>query len=149
MTFAVPIQDPLIQAVVSEFCRRLSPRGQIAWIAETGSKVVLVHVSTRARMATAAIASRDLPSVGIEEANPWRLILIDAVSTRGAMDETRRRTLARKLRRPGLGLIFVSAFQTRADLTILAKPPWGTVAWFADEPDHFIEFNGGRIRSRR
>lgn len=140
------IQDSLIRAVVSEFRRRLAPRGHIAWIAEAGSEVALLSDSLRASVATSALSAFDLPNVGIEEASSCRLILIDATSARSPIDDNRREMLQRKLGIAGLELVFVSAFRSRSELARLAVPAWGTRAWFADEPDHFIEFDGGCIR---
>src|SRR6266550_1782288 len=104
-------QDPLIRAVVSDFHRPLVPRGEIAWVAEAGSLPVVGRISERARDATATLAPDDWPNVGIEEAQAGRLILVDAVSARGPMDEHRRTILEQTFSWPGLDLILVSAFK--------------------------------------
>ena len=42
-------------------------------------------------------------------------------------------------------VVFVIAFLNRKEFQRLVRAvPWGTVAWFAEEPDHMIHFNGDR-----
>jgi adenine-specific DNA-methyltransferase len=51
--------------------------------------------------------------------------------------------LARVFGGCGLGLVFANAFKSRQELQgLLDEPPWGTAAWFANEPEHMIHFNG-------
>ena len=91
------------------------------------------------------LGANELPSVGIEEQLTGRAILIDTERRCGALDAARRTAIEHKLRSVGVQLVFVCAFRARSDLAAVAEPPWQTVAWFSDEPDHYIEFNSGRI----
>ena len=146
MDFTLGIQDPLVLAVVSEFRRGFARRGQLAWVVDTGPELAFVSMSPLARCVTASVSLIDLPNVGIEESESRRLILIDAASAHGALDENRRKMLALKIGRPALELVFVTAYRDRSELTLLTELPWGTTAWFKNEPGHFIDFNGGSIR---
>lgn len=141
--------NPITRAVILEFGQRFAPQGEIAWVAESASAVNFVHTSHRMRHALAAIQSRDFPTVAIDESGSGRLILVDVAAVRGAMGESRRTLLARTLGHTARELIYVNAFRRRSDLATLARAPWGTVAWFADEPDHFIVFDGRSVRAPR
>ena len=89
---------------------------------------------------------RDLPNVVIHAPKKDRLFLIDVANIRGPMSLLRREALAHAFRECRAGLIFVTAFSSRHELKeSLSEFPWETVGWFAQEPDHLIQFDGRRL----
>lgn len=147
MNAAEIIDDPLIRAIVLEFHRKFANRGGIAWVVDSSGKLVFASSSPVAQRVAASVPPIELPNVGVEDIESRRLILIDAVNVRGVIDHDRRMALARQPSFGAIELVFVSAFRSRSELALMSKPPWGTSAWFANEPDHSIEFNGGRMKS--
>jgi hypothetical protein len=88
----------------------------------------------------------DLTNIVIYDEERHWLILIDVPRIRGQMNSKRYAILKHKFRGCGLSLVFVNAFKDRGELgDWLFDLPWQTAAWFAEEPDHMIHFNGSRF----
>jgi len=78
-------------------------------------------------------------------AKNW-LLLVEAVTSHGPIDEKRRDELAKLFNRSTAGLLYVSAFATKDDLTRYAEEiAWKTEVWIAETPTHMIHFNGERL----
>lgn len=149
MEIASNIHDPLIRAVVHDFLKRFVPQGQIAWIVGASEDFATIGETAKAQKVIATIARADLPSIGIQDIGGGRLILVDRALGHRPNFASCCKTLAQIFGLAETELVFVNAYRTRSDLANCALPPWGTVAWFADEPDHYIDFNGGRFWPRR
>jgi hypothetical protein len=82
--------------------------------------------------------------VYVREKN-W-LVLIEAASSHGPVDEKRYGELSELFRDSTAGLVFVSCLPSRAELRKYLKDiAWETDVWCADEPTHLIHFNGDRF----
>jgi hypothetical protein len=149
IAIASGIDESLTRAVVDDFRRRFVPQGKIAWIVGTSEVAVAVGDSAEAKQAVAAIGPAELPGVGIEDIGAGRLILVDCAPGQKRNFASCLAALARIFCLPETALVFVNAYRTRSDLATCTSPPWKTAAWFADEPGHYIEFNGGQFFSRR
>ena len=74
------------------------------------------------------------------------LVLIEAVTSHGAVNLKRRNELKHIFHSSREGLVFVTAFPSRKEMTkYLAEISWETEVWVADQPDHMIHFNGERF----
>lgn len=140
------IKDPVMSAVLSEFCARFTPRGRVLWVDEVGEEVAYKLADVWASLGLPSSPRADLPNIVIyDEGRHW-LILIDVARIRGQMNSKRYAMLKQKFRRCGLSLVFVNAFNDRCELVdLLFDLPWQSAAWFAEEPDHLIHFNGSRF----
>jgi adenine-specific DNA-methyltransferase len=79
------------------------------------------------------------------EERGW-LLLIEAVTSHGPIDPTRRAALERLFKSDLVGLVHVTAFPNRKLLSsYIAKLAWESEIWLADEPEHLIHLNGDRF----
>jgi adenine-specific DNA-methyltransferase len=86
------------------------------------------------------------PDIVIHDLERDWLFLVDAVTTRRPMDESRRDALASHFSPSRKGLIFFSAFADGAAYSHCAETiAWETNVWIADAPDHMIHYNGERF----
>ena len=82
--------------------------------------------------------------VYVEKRN--RLVLVETIKCNGPISPERRSELSRMFRNCKAGLVFVTAFANRKEMTkYLGEIAWGTEAWAADSPDHLIHFDGGNL----
>lgn len=140
------ILDPVIDAVLTEFCSRFIPRGRVLSVDEGGEEVVYKLPDAWGSLGLPSSPQPDLPNIVIYDEERHWLILIDVARIRGRMNSKRYAILKQRFRGCGLSLVFVNAFKDRRELgDWLLDLPWQTAAWFAEEPDHMIHFNGARF----
>lgn len=78
-----------------------------------------------------------------------RIYLIDVARLGRQMTLEPRDALLRMFQGRPSDVVFVNAFLNRKEFQRLVRAaPWGTVAWFAEEPDHMIHFNGDRFSAK-
>lgn len=87
-----------------------------------------------------------MPDVVIHHVkNDW-LVLIEAVTSHGAVDAKRRGELATLFQGARPGLVYVTAFLTRSDMTrYISDISWETEVWVREAGTHLIHFNGKRF----
>jgi BsuBI/PstI restriction endonuclease domain len=74
------------------------------------------------------------------------LVLVEAVTSHGPVDGKRRDELRKLLAKARNGLVYVTAFPSRAVTgKYLGQIAWETEVWIADSPTHLIHFNGSRF----
>ena len=137
------ILDPVINAVLTEFCSRFTPSGRVLWVDEGGEEAAYKSLDAWGSLGLPSSPRPDLPNIVIyDEGRHW-LILIDVARIRGQMNSKRYAILRQMFQGCALSLVFVNVFKDRSELgDWLLDFPWHTAAWFAEEPDHMIHFNG-------
>jgi adenine-specific DNA-methyltransferase len=79
------------------------------------------------------------------EQQDW-LVLVEAVTSHGPVNLKRRNELKQLFQSAAQGLVFVTAFPGRKEMTrYLAEICWETEVWIANQLDHLIHFNGERF----
>lgn len=74
------------------------------------------------------------------------LLLIESVTSHGPVDAKRHHELADLFKNSKAGLVYVTAFPTRGEMTKhLGNISWETEVWVAEAPTHLIHFNGERF----
>jgi len=74
------------------------------------------------------------------------LLLVESVTSHGPVDAKRHEELARLFTKSTAGLVYVTAFPSRAVMArYLGEIAWETEVWCADAPSHLIHFNGARF----
>lgn len=89
-----------------------------------------------------------LPDVIIFDADPERewLLLFEAVSSHGPINETRLRQLSNLFSDHLNKLVFITVFQTIDDFKKYANElAFDTEVWIAELPLHMIHYNGDRF----
>jgi hypothetical protein len=78
-------------------------------------------------------------------AKDW-LLLVEAVTSHGPVDAKRRNELMHLFREARPGLVYITAFLNRSDMTkYAAEISWATEVWVAEAESHLIHFNGERF----
>ena len=79
------------------------------------------------------------------QSGKW-LLLVESVTSHGPVDGTRHEELARLFAKSKAGLVYVTAFPSRAVMSrYLDAIAWETEVWCANAPSHLIHFNGARF----
>jgi hypothetical protein len=87
-----------------------------------------------------------MPDVVVHFKKKNWLVLIEAVTNHGPVNPKRLMELKTLFTGSKAGLAFVTAFLNhRGLLKYFEEIAWETVVWVADNPDHTIHLNGGRL----
>ena len=87
-----------------------------------------------------------MPDVVIYHTSMDWLLLVEAVTSHGPVDAKRRNELAHLFPNSRPGLVYVTAFLNRGDMTKYASEiSWATEVWIAEAESHLIHFNGERF----
>jgi len=139
-------QNPLIKAIIEQFCQAFAPGGVVLYIGDTENKFVHLEVNALASLGITLDSAAKMPDVIVHfTAKNW-LLLIEAVTSAGPVDGKRRKELKSLFAGSTAGLVFVTAFETRRSMqTFLSQLAWESEVWIAEDPDHMIHFNGERF----
>ena len=139
-------QNPLIKAIIEQFCPAFAPGGVVLYIGDTENKFVHLETAGLAALGVTLDSAAKIPDVIVHyTAKNW-LLLIEAVASDGPVDGKRRKELKYLFAGCTVGLVFVTAFKTRSAMQKDAsRIAWESEVWIADDPDHMIHFNGDRF----
>lgn len=139
-------QSVLIKAIVEEMLPRFVPHCRIAYIDDTDHQHGTVDADLMDELGISLRARDKAPDViAWDVACRW-LFLIEAASTHGPVDVTRKQELRSLFSDQWEEVVLVSAFPTRKVMRkYLAVLAWETEAWCADAPEHMIHFDGSRF----
>ena len=139
-------QNPLIKAIIEQFCPAFAPGGNVIYIGDTENKFVHLETAGLAALGVTLDSAAKIPDVIVHyRAKNW-LLLIEAVTSAGPVDGKRRKELKDLFAGCKAGLVFVTAFETRRTMqTFVSQIAWESEVWIAEDPDHMIHFNGERF----
>lgn len=139
-------QNNLIKSIVEEFCPRFAPGGEILLLDETTHKSGINELDKFSQLDIVIPKYGKTPDLVVWRADKRWLYLIEACSSHGPIDVTRKQELLKLFDKQKDCLIFVSCFPDRKVMKrYLEALAWETVAWCADSPDHLIHFNGSKF----
>lgn len=139
-------QNPLIKAIIEEFCPAFAPGGVVLYIGDAENKFVHLDVPALAALGVALGSADKIPDVIVHDRDRNWLLLIEAVTSAGPVDGKRRKELKELFAGCRAGLVFVTAFETRRSMqSFLSHIAWESEVWIAEDPDHMIHFNGERF----
>lgn len=139
-------QNPLIKAIIENFCAAFAPGGEVIYIGDTENKFVHLETASLAALGVTMDSAAKIPDVIVHyTAKNW-LLLIEAVTSAGPVDGKRRKELKNLFAGCKAGLVFVTAFENRRTMqSFVSHIAWESEVWIADDPDHMIHFNGERF----
>lgn len=139
-------QNTLIRLVVEEFASRFTPGGEVLYLGDAEEKWAVFEQARLTELGVRLDPHGKMPDVVLyHTARNW-LVLVEAVTSHGPVDATRRRQLVELFSGCRAGLVFVTAFLSRrAMVSYLQHLSWETEVWVADAPSHLIHFNGERF----
>lgn len=142
MDIAAEVQDGVTRRVLAEFYPRFAPHGRVVWVSERLGETAYGSGDWLRSLQLSDDALAELPNVMIRRARRNDFCLIDVARLGRQMTVRRRDRLLRILRPLRSALLFITAFENRKEFQrLVVDCPWGTVAWFADEPDHLVVFD--------
>lgn len=135
----------LIKGVIEAFCPRFF-RGGTVVRAGDGKNTFRTAVEHVLRLGIKIPAQAKLPDVIVHDTRRNWVVLIEAVSSTGAIDSERRKELKKLFSGCNAGLVFVTAFENRRTMqNFLNDIAWQTEVWVAEDPDHIIHLDGERF----
>lgn len=136
----------LIQAIIEGFAPRFAPGSLLVYVGDTGEKWGYFDDKLLAQLGVNVDSHGKMPDVVLYySAKNW-LLLVEAVTSHGPVDSKRHAELAMLFRDSIAGLVYVTAFPSRAVMArYLPEIAWETGVWTADSPSHLIHFNGERF----
>ena len=139
-------QNRLIKQVVEEFCPRFAGGGELLYIGDAGAKFNETQIQRLNKLGIKLDRHGKAPDLIVFVAERNWIILIEAVTSHGPIDQKRHNELRRMFSTGDPGLVFVTAFATRQDMAkALSDISWETEVWIAESPDHLIHFDGERF----
>lgn len=139
-------QNPLIKRIIEEFCPRFAPGATVIYIGDAESKFLHLEAAYLQGLGVLIAPSAKMPDVVVHDTKRNWLLLVEAVTSAGAVDWKRRRELKELFQGCKAGLVFVTAFETRRAMqSFLPQISWETEVWVAEAPDHLIHFDGERF----
>lgn len=136
----------LIRAVVEDFAPRFVPDCVAIYVDDTRDDLEPSELALLADLGIDVDSRGKMPHVMLHSVEKNWLLLVEAVTNHGLIDDKRHAELTKLCAGSTAGLIFVTALPSRAIMADLpGEIAWETVVWTADEPSHLIHFNGARF----
>lgn len=139
-------QNVLIKAIIEDFCPRWTPGGRALYIGDAGKDDPVFDTAGFEHLDVRLDKHGKLPDLVVYLADRNWLVLLEAASSHGPVDGTRRVELAGLFSDCTAGLVYVSCFPSRAVMRkYFVDIAWETEVWCAEDPTHLIHFNGERF----
>lgn len=139
-------QNVLIQSILSEFCSRFTHGGRVLYLGDAGGKLTPNELAEFGLLGIKLSAHGKMPDVVVYLPDKNWLVLVEAVTSHGPVDNKRKLELQALMKGSTAGLVFVTAVPDRKTLTkFLGVVAWETEVWVAENPTHMIHFNGERF----
>ena len=136
----------LIRDIMMEFGPRFVPGSEVIYLGDTGAKEDFFKPERLAELGVRVDRKGKLPDVILYWSERDWLLLIESVTSHGAIDSKRHSELATLFAEATSSPIYVTAFRDRKTMAkYLADISWETEVWIADAPTHMIHFNGDRF----
>ena len=136
----------LVKAIIEEFAPRFVPGGRVIYVGDTGDKWRYFDEQALRALGVTVDVHGKMPDVVIHHVEKDWLVLIEAVTSHGPVDAKRREELATLFEGARPGLVYVTAFLARSDMTkYISDISWATEVWVKDPGTHLIHFDGERF----
>ncbi len=139
-------QNILIKDILEKFCPRFTPGGTVLYVGDAGDKFIVNETQKFREIGVELDPHGKMPDLVVHYKGQDWLVLVEAVTSHGPVNLKRHNELKRLFQSSSKGLVFVTAFPSRKEMTrYLAEISWETEVWVANQPDHMIHFNGERF----
>lgn len=136
----------LVKKLIEKFIPHFVPGSKVLYAGDTGEKWGYFDEKGLRSLDVEVDMHGKMPDVVLHyPARNW-ILLVEAVTSHGPVDGKRRSELAKLFKRCSAGVVYVTAFTTRAEMSrYLGEISWETEVWVAESPTHMIHFNGVRF----
>lgn len=139
-------QNVLLTQIIEDFCGYFTPGGHVLYVGDADEKWMVFVEEEFAALGVAVDFHGKMPDLVIHLPDRNWLVLMEAASSHGPVDGTRRGELQHLFKNATARLVFVSCFPSRDEMRkYLHQIAWETEVWCADNPTHLIHFNGERF----
>jgi len=139
-------QNVLIHSVIEDFCSRYTPDGYVCYLGDAGEKITAEERDYLESLGVTINTHGKMPDVVVHLKDKNWLVLIEAVTSHGPIDNKRKRELEKLFADASADLVFITAFSTRKVMVkYLRDIAWETDVWLAENPSHLIHFNGEKF----
>lgn len=136
----------LIRAIIEDFAPRFAPGSMLVYAGDTGDKWGYFDAALLASLGVDVDSHGKMPDAVLHYSEKSWLLLVESVTSHGPVDAKRHDELAKLFEEAAAGLVYVTAFPTRAVMSrYLGDIAWETEVWVADAPSHLIHFDGDRF----
>ncbi|MGA2939591.1 MAG: BsuBI/PstI family type II restriction endonuclease [Syntrophobacteraceae bacterium] len=136
----------LIKAIVEDFAPRFAPGCVLVYVGDTGEKWGYFDEKLLTKLGVAVDSHGKMPDVVLFSPGKNWLLLVESVTSHGSVDAKRHAELAELFAGASAGLVYVTAFPSRAVMArYLSEIAWETEVWVAEAASHLIHFNGPRF----
>ncbi|MDD4651594.1 MAG: BsuBI/PstI family type II restriction endonuclease [Methanothrix sp.] len=139
--------NDLVKSITEDFCPRYIPGGSIIYANDNNERQRKAAIgSLKSNLDIVLDEHNRIPDVIVYNPKRKWIFLIEAVTSSGTIDVKRHKELSDLFKKPGIGLIFVTAFPDRETFSkYISDIDWETEVWIAQFPTHIIHFNGERF----
>ncbi len=131
--------NELICAVVGKFLPAFSSGGTVLYRKDRSENQVGLDDVAFGGLGLSDLKSDGTPDVIIHDVAKNRLFLFDTVPGHGPINAKRRDELTHIFKDAKPGLVYVTAFLNRSDMTkYVGEISWATEVWVADAESHLI-----------
>ena len=146
ITLSPGLHSELIKSIIEEFGSRFVPQGILLYAGDTGEKLGYYDQKTLSKLGISLDAHGKMPDVVLYDPHRNWLLLIESVTSHGPVNAKRHSELVKLFTPSSAGLVFVTAFPSRATMTrYLSEIAWETEVWVAESPTHLIHFDGDKF----
>lgn len=139
-------QNILIKAMVEEFCPRFAPGGEVLYVDDTSHDEGAINLAKLSALNITIPERGKAPDLIVWMDDRRWLFLMEACSTHGPIDVTRKKEMERLFGGHKGAVVYVSCFPTRKVMKkYLSDLAWETEAWCSDTPDHMIHLDGEKF----
>jgi hypothetical protein len=136
----------LIKAIVEDFAPRFAPGSILVYVGDTAEKWGYFDEAQLSKLNVVVDYHGKMPDVVLFCSDRNWLLLVESVTSHGPVDAKRHSELATLFASSSAGLVYVTAFPSRAVMSrYLSEIAWETEVWVAEAPSHLIHFNGPRF----
>ena len=111
----------LIKAIIEQFASRFAPGGVLIYAGDTGEKWGYFDKELLAKLGVAVDGHGKMPDVVLYYPEREWLLLVESVTSHGPVDGKRHEELARLFAKSKAGLVYVTAFPSRAIMAIILE----------------------------
>jgi hypothetical protein len=146
LTLSPGAHSELIRDIIGKFAPLFVHEGVLIYAGDTGEKWGYFDKELLNSIGVTIESHGKMPDVVIlDRLRNW-LILVESVTSHGPVDGKRHAELATLFASSTAGIVYVTAFPTRSQMTkYLSAIAWETEVWVAESPTHLIHFNGDRF----
>src|SRR5574341_962735 len=139
-------QSVLVKKVIDGFCSLYAPGGRVLYVSSTLKKWSYLDLNALTGLGCTIDEYGKMPDVVVHHVEKNWLFLIDTATGHGPINPKRRQELKDLFAGSKAGIIYVTAFLDRQEMTnYFDDISWETDVWIAETPTHLIHFNGKRL----